>query len=89
MTTKAASSNGITRQEAGWLKTIDACLAEMGVIRRRMKATDQRIRAANQRNHAADQRIHAADQRIRRADAAISRCQAETRAILRHVQASR
>jgi len=73
--TKAASRNGLTRQEAGWLHTIDACLAEMGVIRRRMKSSDQRIRAASQR--------------IRRADAAISRSQAETRAILRHVQASR
>jgi hypothetical protein len=68
MITKAASNNGVTKQEAGWLNIVDACLAEMGIIRRRMKSTDQRIR---------------------RADAAISRSVNETRAILRHVQASR
>ena len=34
-------------------------------------------------------RMKSTDQRIRRADASISRSQDETRAILRHVQASR
>ena len=68
MTTKAATTNGLTKQESGWLNVIDDCLAEMGTIRKRMKA---------------------ADHRIRRADASISRSLDETRAILRHVQASR
>ena len=68
MTTKAATANGLTKQEAGWLNIVDDCLTEMGIIRKRMKATDQRIR---------------------RADAAIARSQAETWAIIRHVQANR
>jgi hypothetical protein len=68
MTTKAATANGLSKQETGWLQMIDTYLAEMNLIRKRMKTTDLRIR---------------------RADAAISRSQAETRNILRHVQASR
>lgn len=68
MTTKAATVNGLSKQETGWLAVVDDCLVEMGIIRKRMKATDQRIR---------------------RADAVIVRNQAETRSILRHVQASR
>ena len=82
MTTKTATVNELSKQETSWLAAFDEYLAEMGMIRKRMKATDQRIRAANLRNHGLDQRI-------RRADAAIARSQAETRAILRHVQASR
>jgi len=73
MTTKAAAANGLSKRETGWLAAVDECLAEMGIIRKQMKTTDQRIRAASQR--------------IRRADAVIARSQAETRAILRHVQA--
>ena len=68
MTTKAATMNGLSKQETGWLAVVDDCLAEMDIIRKRMKADDQRIR---------------------RADAIIVRNQAETRAILRHVQAGR
>lgn len=46
MTTKTATQT-LTKQEASWLDTIESCLAEMTVIRKRMKATDQRIRHAD------------------------------------------
>ena len=68
MTTKVATLNGTSKERVGWLAMVANCLAEMELIRKRMKAMDQRIR---------------------RADAAISRNLAETRAILRHVQANR
>jgi hypothetical protein len=47
MTTKAATANGLTRQEAGWLDTIGDTLTEMTLVRKRMKTTDQRIRRAD------------------------------------------
>jgi hypothetical protein len=46
MTTKAAAQP-LTKQEASWLETIESCLAEMSLIRKRMKATDQRIQRAD------------------------------------------
>jgi hypothetical protein len=47
MTTKT-TANGLTKREAGWVAAIEKYFAEMALIRKRMKATDQRIQRADQ-----------------------------------------
>ena len=34
-------------EESNWSEAVEACLAEMGIIRKRMKATDRRIQRAD------------------------------------------
>ena len=57
MTTKP-TANGLTKREAGWVAAIEKYFAEMALIRKRMKATDQRI-------HRADQAIRRSQDEIR------------------------
>lgn len=47
MTTKTATANGLSKQDAGWLGEIDDALAEMALVRKRMKSIDQRVRRAD------------------------------------------
>ena len=47
MTTKAATTNGVSAQESKQLAAIDECLGEMALARKRMKSLDARIRRAD------------------------------------------
>ena len=44
MTTKAATANGVTTAQSGYLGAIQECLNEMVALRKRMKKTDTEIR---------------------------------------------
>jgi hypothetical protein len=53
MTTKAASANGLSKQDAKYLAAIEECIKEMKDIRKSMKKTDaeiRRLQASTRRN---------------------------------------
>ena len=57
MTTKP-TAKGLTKREAGWVAAIEKYFADMALIRKRMKATDERI-------HRADPAIRRSQDKIR------------------------